>query len=104
MNFGQGLDERDYSGPVNAESEPHGHGEMRLWGAVYVGEFRDGVACGTGTITTDDGTGYRGGWQNGEPTGDGEFWGGDPAGFLLPVVGTVGGDLMPAYRGECTPP
>lgn len=89
-SWGSGI----YEGNLK-ESVPDGHGQIRYYdGKVFVGEFKDGVANGTGTFTNehgtklfegiyvngqrysgtmlnDNGTSYTGGFEYGLPNGEG---------------------------------
>ena len=51
---------------------PHGNGKMTcLDGAIYEGEFRNGLLHGKGKMTTSDGRTYEGEFQNNLPHGQG---------------------------------
>lgn len=89
-SWGSGI----YEGNLK-ESVPDGHGQIRYYdGKVFVGEFKDGVANGTGTFTNEhgtklfegiyvngqrysgtmlnaDGSTYTGGYKYGLPDGEG---------------------------------
>lgn len=62
-SWGSGI----YEGNLK-ESVPDGHGQIRYYdGKVFVGEFKDGVANGTGTFTNEQGTKlFEGMYVNGQ--------------------------------------
>lgn len=54
-----------------------GHGTRKFTygfckGCVYEGEWRDGIMCGKGKLTLDDGTVYEGDWLNDKLHGNGK--------------------------------
>lgn len=62
---GQGY---KYTGPVNAQGQPHGFGKGEFFGSnggTYVGNFDNGVRSGQGEFTTADGSNqYTGTWKD----------------------------------------
>jgi len=51
----------------------NGYGTYTLDGSKYVGEFKDGLEHGQGTLTWKSGGKYVGGWKDGEFHGQGTF-------------------------------
>lgn len=61
-----------FTGQVNDHGRPHGHGVHHYPnGAVYDGEWSEGLAQGEGRLRFPNGNGYQGAWRGGFKHGQG---------------------------------
>ncbi len=63
-----------YEGDWDETKKRHGFGSYK-WadGSIYIGYWKNNVACGYGKLVHDDGDVYEGNWENDKANGYGEY-------------------------------